>query len=161
MAISDPYTEEVRLSPNKGGSISPKFIILHHTAGNFTGSVSWCLNPQAKVSYHYIINPANGNRVQLVWDSKRAWHAGKSNWKGYSGLNGCSIGIAFDRNTNTRTPADHEIDSAAHKCVYLMRKFGIGEEDILTHAQISPGRKDDVSEETHKLVLERVERLLS
>lgn len=161
MATKDPYSEEVRLSPNKGGTISPKFIILHHTAGNFNGSVSWCLNPQSKVSYHYIINPANGNRIQLVWDSKRAWHAGKSKWRGFSGLNGHSIGIAFDRNTNTRTPAPHEIDSAAHKCIYLMRKFGIGQDDILTHEQISPGRKDDVSEETHLMVLERVGRILS
>lgn len=156
MSLEDPYSEEVKLSPNKGGKISPKFIILHHTAGNFDGSVSWCLNPSAKVSYHYIINPKNGNRVQLVWDTKRAWHAGRSSWGGRSGLNGCSIGIAFDRNTNTRTPADHEIDSAALKCLYLMKKFNLGIDSILTHAMISPGRKDDVSRETHQLVLDKV-----
>lgn len=158
--MSDPYQEEVKLSPNKGGTITPKFIVLHHTAGNFAGSVSWCLNASAKVSYHYIINPENGNRVQLVWDSKRAWHAGKSSWGGYSGLNGYSIGIAFDRNTNTRTPAECEIDSAGYKCVYLMDKFGIGKEEIVTHAMISPGRKDDVSDETYELVKARVDELI-
>ena len=77
------------------------------------------------------------------------------------GLNGYSVGIAFDRDTNTRTPGDHEIDSAAHKCIYLMRKFALGPDSILTHAQVSPGRKNDVSKETHNLVLDRVHFLLS
>ena len=157
----DPYSERVSLSPNKGGKIAPKFIILHHTAGNFAGSVSWCLKSQSKVSYHYIIDPSDGSRVQLVWDTKRAWHAGKSRWGEYLGLNGYSVGVAFDRDTNTRTPAAHEIDSAAHKCLYLMRKFGLGRDAILTHAQVSPGRKNDVSDETRNLVLDRVRLLLS
>jgi len=97
----------------------------------------------------------------MVWDTKRAWHAGKSRWGKYRGLNGYSVGIAFDRDTNTRTPGDHEIDSAAHKSIYLMRKFALGPDSILTHAQVSPGRKNDVSKETHNLVLDRVGVLLS
>lgn len=148
------------MSPNKGGSISPKFIILHHTAGNFNGSVSWCLNPQAKVSYHYIINPANGNRIQLVWDSKRAWHAGRSRWQGRTGLNSHSIGIAFAGDTNKRTPSEIEIDSVAHKCVYLMDKFKIGKDGILTHQMIAPHRKNDCSLKTYRLVIERIDELL-
>ena len=38
-------------------------------------------------------------------------------------------------------------------------KFGIKEDSILTHAQVSPGRKDDVSEETHRLVLARIKEI--
>jgi len=156
----DPYKETVRLSPNKGAKIRPKFIILHHTSGNYAGSVSWCLNPKSKVSYHYIINPLNGSRTQLVWDTNRAWHAGISQWQGLKNLNTHSIGIAFDRDTNTRSPSETEIDSAAHKCLYLMEKFGLKKDAILTHAMISPGRKNDTSAETHRRVLAQIDRLL-
>ncbi len=155
----DPYPDIVRLTVNRGGKIAPKFIILHHTSGNYEGSVSWCLDPKSKVSYHYIINPKNGSRTQLVWDTGRAWHAGVSKWNGMNNLNAHSIGIAFDRDTNTRTPSATEIDSAAHKCIYLMDKFNLKEDAILTHAMISPGRKNDVSKETHKLVLDRIRKL--
>lgn len=160
--MNDPYKEHVKLSPNvsSGRKISPKFIVLHHTSGNYEGSVSWCLNPQSKVSYHYIIDPKDGSRTQLVWDTRRAWHAGVSSWKRYSNLNSHSIGIAFDRDTNTRTPSETEIDSCAHKCIYLMRKFVLGIDAIITHAMISPNRKNDTSEETHKLVIERVKEIL-
>ena len=95
----------------------------------------------------------------MVWDSKRAWHAGKSSWKNVIGLNGHSIGIAFSGDTNKRVPAFQEIDSVAHKCVYLMDKFGIPKENILTHAMISPGRKSDCSGTAYWLVVNRINEL--
>jgi N-acetyl-anhydromuramyl-L-alanine amidase AmpD len=76
-------------------------------------------------------------------------------------LNNHSIGIAFDRDTNTREVFAHEIDSAAHKCLYLMDKFGIKKDGILTHQMIAPGRKNDCSEGTWHQVLERIDELLS
>ena len=154
------YAEKYRRSPNQSGSIHPKFIVLHHSAGSFLGSVSWILDPTSDVSYHYVINPDDGNRVQHVWDSKEAWHAGRSAWEGYVGLNNHSIGIAFAGDTNKRTPADYEIDSCARKCIYLMDKFDLGTDSIITHQQIAPGRKNDVSRESHELVLNRVNQLL-
>lgn len=159
--IEDPYKEEVRLSPNKGGTIKPRFIILHHSSGSYAGGISWILNPKSKVSYHYLIDPETGNRTQLVYDSKKAWHAGRSSWGGFTGLNSHSIGISFAGDTNSRTVADHEIDSVAHKCLYLMDKFGIDQHGILTHQMISPGRKNDCSEGTWERVLKRIDDLLS
>lgn len=155
----DPYSESVKLSPNRGGDIIPEYIILHHSGGSYLGGISWIRNPESKVSYHYLIDPISGNRTQLVWDSKRAWHAGKSYWNNVSGLNGHSIGIAFAGDTNKRVPAFQEIDSVAHKCVYLMNKFGIPKENILTHAMISPGRKDDCSGEAYWLVINRINEI--
>jgi len=157
--VQDPYHETLRQSPNVGGKIAPKFIVLHHSSGNYAGSVSWCLDPKSKVSYHYIIDPRDGSRTQLVYDTRRAWHAGVSEWSGLTNMNSHSVGIAFDRDTNTRTPSPTEIDSCAHKCLYLMEKFGIKTEGILTHAMISPGRKNDTSAETHQLVKERINQL--
>jgi len=153
------YREEVKISPNKSGNISPKFIMLHHSAGSFLGSMSWILNDRSDVSYHYLINPDDGSRIQHVWDNQKAWHAGKSNYGGYSGLNSHSIGISFSGNTHKREVEDHEIDSCARKCIYLMDKFNIPKSNIITHAMASPGRKDDCSEEVYDRVLSRIKDL--
>lgn len=153
------YQETTRLSPHKGGKIRPKFIVLHHSAGSFSGTVNWILDKKSKVSYHYVIDPDTGDRVQMVWDSRKAWHAGKSEWKGYRGLNSYSIGIAFSGNTNKRTVEDFEIDSVAKKCIYLMRKFDLKLEDIVTHKMIAPRRKNDCSDETYHRVIKRIREI--
>ena len=49
------YSEYVRLSPNRGGEIVPKFIVLHHSAGSFAGSLDWISKSESRVSYHYLI----------------------------------------------------------------------------------------------------------
>lgn len=160
-AKDDPYTEVFKRSPNQSGTIRPKFIVIHDSCGSHNGTKSWILNKESKVSYHYLID-AKGNRTQFVGDTKKAWHAGKSRWKGVSGLNSCSVGIAFFGDTTKErapAPSRKEIDSCARKCIYLMKKFGIGIDGIVTHAMISPGRKTDTSKTTHAKVLERVEKL--
>lgn len=159
--LKDPYQETVNLTINHGGTISPKFIILHDSYGSFDGGVSWIVDhaKESQVSYHYLID-SDGSRTQMVWDSKKAWHAGSSSWKGYTSLNSHSIGVSFWGNTYQRTPTDTEIDSMAHKCAYLMDKFGIGIDGILTHGMISPDRKTDTSPETHKRVIKRVKKII-
>lgn len=157
----EKYAEKYRKSPNQSGTIKPKFIIIHDSYGSFAGTVSWILNPTSDVSYHYVIDPKDGTRVQHVFDTKKAWQAGRSYWKGYSGLNSHSIGIAFSGNTHKRTPADYEIDSCARKCVYLMVKFGIKKDAILTHQMIAPKRKNDTAPTTYERVLERIDELLT
>ena len=103
---------------------------------------------------------SNGDRTQFVYDSKRAWHAGRSKWDNISGLNSCSIGIAFWGNTHKRELKFVEIDSCAHKCIYIMKKFNIPVDNILTHQMISPNRKTDTSPRAYKEVLKRITELL-
>ena len=156
--LKDDYPEVYKASPNQSGPIKPKYVILHHSSGSHDGTRSWILNAASKVSYHYLIAP-DGSRTQFVYDKKRAWHAGPSSWKGASGLNGHSIGISFYGDTNKRTPSAVEIDSAAKKCKYLMDKFDLGIENILTHKMISPNRKNDPSDETYQMVIKRIKEL--
>lgn len=75
------------------GKMVPKMLVLHYTAGtSFEGDLAILSTASAKVSCHLVIGP-NGE-VGQVGDFKDAlWHAGVSNWKGYSGLNQHSIGI--------------------------------------------------------------------
>lgn len=155
------YPEKVDLSPNVGRKgdenfkISPKYIILHHSYGSFVGGVSWCKDPDSDVSYHYLID-SDGSRVQLVYDTKRAWHAGVSKWDGIVGLNSHSLGVAFWGDTYTRPVKFAEVDSCAEKCIYLMQKFGIPIENILRHQQVSPKRKNDPAPQVMQRVLDRI-----
>ena len=157
--VPDEYTEVYRESPNQSGTIAPKFIVLHHSSGSHDGSKSWILQDKSNVSYHYLIAD-DGSRTQFVYDTKKAWHAGKSKYENFVGLNSHSVGISFYGNTHERTPNNLEIDSCAKKCIYLMDKFSIPIERIITHKMCAPGRKDDCSEETYQLVLNRIRQLL-
>lgn len=49
-------------------------------------------DPQSQVSSHYVIDE-DGEISQLVKETRRAWHAGKSFWLGNTDLNAISIGI--------------------------------------------------------------------
>ncbi len=83
-------------SPNRGGSLTPRFLIMHYTAGSsFNGSLSHMTNRAAGASAHLLIG-RDGAIAQLVPFNRVAWHAGRSRWQGVSGLNRNSIGIELD-----------------------------------------------------------------
>lgn len=83
-------------SPNTGGVISPRFLILHYTASSSAAStVAWFQNRESRVSAHLVI-ARDGTPTQLVPFNREAWHAGRSSWGSLSGLNRTSIGIELD-----------------------------------------------------------------
>lgn len=136
-------------------TIKPIGIVLHHSAGSYIGSVSWCLDPKSKVSYHCIVD-LNGDRTVLAKDNQRAWHAGKSSFKGKSDCNSFMLGISVSGDTNTRRLTDFEIDSVAEWCVSKMRSLNINFDNITTHREISPGRKSDVSIQAEKAIKDKI-----
>ncbi len=153
------YPEKVKLSPNRGGTIKPKYIILHHSSGSHDGTLDWISQRRSRVSYHYLID-SDGSRTQMVWDSKRAWHTGKSRWGSDRNLNGLSVGISFWGDTYERKPGFGEIESCSEKCIYLMEKFNIPIENILTHQEVAPDRKNDCSPITKERVITSVKARL-
>lgn len=155
------HSEKYRRSPNQGGNIDPRFIVLHDAYGTWQGTIAWILKKVSKVSYHYLID-VDGSRIQFVWDSKRAYHAGKSYWKGYTNLNAYSIGIAFTG--NGRNVTDAEIDSCARKCIELIKKFpkmqsNPLEEVVITHKHIAPKRKIDTTHSNWQRVIQRIKEI--
>lgn len=83
-------------SPNMGGEVEPKYLVIHYTAGSTTeGAVSWLTNKKSKASAHLVIG-TDGSITQLVPFNRIAWHAGMSFWEGYRGLNKYSLGIELD-----------------------------------------------------------------
>jgi len=149
----------IKQSPNSSTPLKPQGIVLHHTAGSYAGSVSWCMNPSAKVSYHCIVN-TDGNRTQLVADNRRAWHAGVSSFKGRSNCNTFLLGIAVSGDTTSRVLNDLEVDSVAQWCVEKMRLHGFGIDMITTHREIAPRRKNDVDVRAETAIKNRIAQLL-
>jgi hypothetical protein len=139
---------EFHASPNYDnrayGEISA--IVMHATANdNLEGVINWFGQQRGKdsVSAHYTIGKA-GRIVQHVADEKRAWHAGKSFWKGRESLNAWSIGIELVNLNDGRDPypeAQHQAN--VQLCAYLCKRYAINPDMIVTHYQISPGRKTD------------------
>jgi N-acetylmuramoyl-L-alanine amidase len=83
-------------SPNVGGVIKPRWLVIHYTAsGSASEAINWFANPQSKVSAHVVIGK-DGSITQCVPFNVRANHAGQSSWKGVSGLNSHSIGFELD-----------------------------------------------------------------
>ena len=68
-------------SPNHGeriGVAGPDIILLHYTGMTTAdGALSWLCNPESQVSSHYFVFE-DGRIMQLVPETRRAWHAGKS-----------------------------------------------------------------------------------
>lgn len=115
-------------SPNVDVSLQERrFVVMHYTGGaSFSSSVAWLASKSSGVSAHLVIG-RDGEVAQLVPFNLRAWHAGSSQWKGYSGLNNYSIGIELDnagmmkRSDNRwissfgRVYPDSEVLAAPHK----------------------------------------------
>lgn len=123
--------------------ITPKGIVLHHTAGSYAGSVSWCLDSKSNVSYHAIVD-LNGDKTILAKDTQRAWHAGVSSFKGRSNCNDFLLGIAVSGDTNNRELTEAEIESVACWCIDKMALWNFGIDWVTTHREISAPRKNDV-----------------
>lgn len=89
-----------KASPNHGGPLAPRYLVLHYTAGRSAETTAdWLANPAAKASAHVVIGK-DGSLVQLVPFNVVAWHAGKSAWTDGGvrlvGLNQHAIGIEMD-----------------------------------------------------------------
>ncbi|HQT00882.1 MAG: N-acetylmuramyl-L-alanine amidase [Hydrogenophilales bacterium 16-64-46] len=83
-------------SPHAGGTIRPRFLVVHYTGGSSAaGSIAWFRDPASKVSAHLVI-ARDGGITQMVPFHREAWHAGASRWGPLTGLNKHSIGIELD-----------------------------------------------------------------
>jgi N-acetylmuramoyl-L-alanine amidase len=85
-------------TPNIGGPLSPRYLVLHYTAGRSLESsvASLCTQkPSGNASAHLVLG-RDGRIVQLAPFNVVTWHAGLSAWDGLTGLNAHSIGIEMD-----------------------------------------------------------------
>lgn len=92
-----------------------------------------------RVSSHFLIR-RDGNIVQFVPCSQRAWHAGVSTWQARTRCNDFSIGIELE-GSDTVPFADAQYTALIRLTRLLQRVYPI--RDIVGHSDIAPGRKTD------------------
>ena len=64
-------------SGRNGSQISA--VTIHTVQGTYAGAISWGLNCNAQVSYHYVVRSSDGQVTQMVLESNKAWHVGNEN----------------------------------------------------------------------------------
>lgn len=95
-----------------------------------------------KVSSHLFIR-RDGEIIQFVPFSKRAWHAGRSAFLGRENCNDFSIGIELE-GTDTLPYTDAQYQQLASCTKAIMRAYpDITQDRIVGHSDIAPGRKTD------------------
>lgn len=92
-----------------------------------------------RVSSHFLIR-RDGALVQFVPCAKRAWHAGKSRWKGRARCNDFSIGIELE-GTGAVPFTNAQYEQLAALTRALKERFPIV--DIAGHSDVAPSRKSD------------------
>jgi len=95
-----------------------------------------------RVSSHLLIR-RDGEMVQYVPFSQRAWHAGKSCYRDREACNDFSIGIELEGQDETPYEASQYRKLAEVIRVLRAHYPDIGARDIVGHADIAPGRKTD------------------
>jgi len=131
-------------SPNFGRRKSGtkiEFIVLHYTAIGKEASLDRLCNPIHEVSCHYLIDQ-KGVCYQLVDDSKRAWHAGKSFWRGLQDINSRSLGIELVNSGDEAYPKT-QMESLMILLQDLLAIHKISPQNVLGHSDIAPSRKTD------------------
>jgi AmpD protein len=95
-----------------------------------------------RVSAHLLIR-RDGEMIQYVPFHRRAWHAGRSHFRGRDRCNDFAVGIELEGTDDTEyTPAQYSRLAAVIAC--LMATYpGITAERVTGHSDVAPGRKTD------------------
>lgn len=92
-----------------------------------------------EVSSHFLIR-RDGELIQFVPCTQRAWHAGASNWRGRERCNDFSIGIELE-GSDFESFTDAQYKTLARLSKALHTAYPIA--DVVGHSDIAPGRKTD------------------
>ncbi len=146
-------------------------VVIHFTTADFAESLRLLTQRTDRpVSAHYLV-PEGGDpsyprerlRVyRLVDEGQRAWHAGRSHWRGAESLNGSSIGIeivnrsacvGYDALNDETTPEDacefrdfdpEQIDIVIELLLDILERHPrIDPVDIVGHSDIAANRRLD------------------
>lgn len=137
-------------SPNFDERAAPiSMLVLHYTGMQDAASaIARLTDPEAKVSAHYLV-AEDGQVVRMVPEEKRAWHAGKSRWRGVDDINSVSVGIEIvnpGHEFGYRPFPDEQIDALVPLVAEVEARHGITRGNVVGHSDIAPSRKQDPGE---------------
>jgi N-acetylmuramoyl-L-alanine amidase len=124
-------------------------LVMHYTGMQDAASaIARLADPDAKVSAHYVV-AEDGQVVKMVDEDKRAWHAGKSYWRGISDVNSASIGIEIvnpGHEWGYRPFPDVQIEAVIRLAKAIVVRHRITRGNVVGHSDIAPTRKLDPGE---------------
>ncbi len=137
-------------SPNYDARALPvTMLVLHYTGMQDAASaIARLTDPAAKVSAHYVVDE-DGTIHRLVAEEHRAWHAGRSHWRGVTDINSASVGIEIvnpGHEWGYRAFPDAQIDALIPLIHDIEQRHGITRGNVVGHSDIAPVRKQDPGE---------------
>src|SRR3984957_10050573 len=137
-------------SPNFDARTAPPDMVVLHYTGMPTGEAALARlrDPAAKVSAHYVVEE-DGRVFALVPEERRAWHAGKSFWRGERDINAASIGVEIvnpGHEFGYRPFPDVQIDSVIELVGEIRSRWSIDDDRLLGLSDVAPDRKEDPGE---------------
>lgn len=137
-------------SPNHDErSLPVSMIVLHYTGMRDAASAIQRLSdPEAKVSCHYLVGE-DGTVLRMVDESRRAWHAGKSHWRGIADVNSASIGIEIvnpGHEFGYRHFPDEQMAELIPLLSEIKERYGVTRGNVVGHSDVAPTRKRDPGE---------------
>ncbi|HKX80409.1 MAG TPA: N-acetylmuramoyl-L-alanine amidase [Novosphingobium sp.] len=137
-------------SPNWNERALPvSMIVLHYTGmRSAEDALERMCDARAKVSAHYMIDE-DGTVTSLVPEDKRAWHAGKSYWRGVTDVNSASVGIELvnpGHEWGYRPFPQEQMDALLPLLADIKNRHDVPRANVVGHSDIAPARKDDPGE---------------
>jgi N-acetylmuramoyl-L-alanine amidase len=137
-------------SPNFDERDQPvSMVVLHYTGMTDAASaIARLRDPGARVSAHYLIDE-EGRVHRLVDEDKRAWHAGKSWWRGVQAVNGCSVGVEIvnpGHEYGYRPFTEAQMDALLPLLAGIVERHKVPPANVVGHSDIAPTRKQDPGE---------------
>lgn len=144
-----------RASPNFGPRIKAdqeqglSLLVIHYTGMQTCAeALEHLCDPGAMVSAHLVID-LDGTVHRLVAEGHRAWHAGKSYWRGISDVNSASIGIELvnpGHKFGYEPFPDPQIARLIEISEKIVASHHIPPAGVVGHSDVAPGRKADPGE---------------
>jgi N-acetylmuramoyl-L-alanine amidase len=139
-------------SPNHGPRAEGRpidMLVVHYTGmTSADAALERLCDPAAEVSAHYLIDEG-GVVHRLVAEERRAWHAGVSEWRGETDINGRSIGIELvnpGHEFGYRPFPDAQMDAFRALAFEIIGRHPIEARNVVGHSDVAPTRKSDPGE---------------
>lgn len=137
-------------SPNWNERQLPVSMVVLHYTGMQTAeeALARLCDEAAQVSAHYLIEE-DGTVHRLVREDRRAWHAGKSYWRGITDVNSASVGIELvnpGHEFGYRPFPDAQMEALLPLLAEIVQRWDVPRANVVGHSDVAPARKEDPGE---------------
>jgi len=137
-------------SPNFDVRAQPVSMIVLHYTGMTSGdaAIAWLASAVSNVSAHYVV-AEDGQVVRMVDEAARAWHAGRSFWRGITDVNSASVGIEIvnpGHEFGYRPFPGAQMDAVEALVRGIVARHRVSPAMVVGHSDIAPLRKQDPGE---------------